>query len=75
MCLPPDWSKGARRTLRRALGSSQDTGIGNMEECGLETKKQAKDRKEVQEFTGEEISEEGIEEQGVKFQFCMYERE
>lgn len=32
-------------------------------------------REEVQEFTGEEISEEGIEEQGVKFQFCMYERE
>jgi dihydrofolate reductase len=32
-------------------------------------------RQEVQEFTGEDIQEGGIEEQGVKFEFCMYERE
>jgi dihydrofolate reductase len=32
-------------------------------------------REEVQEFTGEEIQEGGIEEQGVSFEFCMYERE
>jgi dihydrofolate reductase len=32
-------------------------------------------REEVQEFTGEEIQEGGIEEQGIKFEFCMYERE
>jgi dihydrofolate reductase len=32
-------------------------------------------REEVQDFTGEEIDEGGIEEQGVKFEFCMYERE
>ena len=32
-------------------------------------------REEVQNFTGEEIQEGGIEEQGVKFEFCMYERE
>jgi dihydrofolate reductase len=32
-------------------------------------------REEVQDFTGEEIQEGGIEEQGVKFEFCMYERE
>jgi dihydrofolate reductase len=32
-------------------------------------------REEVQEFTGEDIQEGGIEEQGVKFEFCMYERE
>ncbi|KAG9189233.1 dihydrofolate reductase [Alternaria panax] len=32
-------------------------------------------REQVQEFTGEEIQEGGIEEQGVKFEFCMYERE
>ncbi|RMZ67829.1 dihydrofolate reductase [Pyrenophora seminiperda CCB06] len=32
-------------------------------------------REEVQDFTGEEIQEGGLEEQGVKFEFCMYERE
>jgi dihydrofolate reductase len=32
-------------------------------------------RQEVQDFTGEDIQEGGIEEQGVKFKFCMYERE
>jgi dihydrofolate reductase len=31
-------------------------------------------REEVAEFTGEEIKEEGVEEQGVRFDFCMYER-
>ncbi|KAF1831241.1 hypothetical protein BDW02DRAFT_505687 [Decorospora gaudefroyi] len=36
---------------------------------------QNKTREQVQEFTGEEIQEGGIEEQGVKFEFCMYERE
>ncbi|KAL6704894.1 hypothetical protein ACN47E_007577 [Coniothyrium glycines] len=33
-----------------------------------------KSREEVQAFTGEEISEIGIEEQGVRFEFCMYEK-
>ncbi|KAE8856947.1 hypothetical protein PTNB29_08014 [Pyrenophora teres f. teres] len=32
-------------------------------------------REEVQEFTGEEVPEGGLEEQGVGFEFCMYERE
>lgn len=32
-------------------------------------------REEVQRYTGEEIQEGGLEEQGVKFEFCMYERE
>ncbi|CAA9963411.1 dihydrofolate reductase [Pyrenophora teres f. maculata] len=34
-----------------------------------------KSRGEVQEFTGEEVPEGGLEEQGVGFEFCMYERE
>ncbi|KAL6150215.1 hypothetical protein ACJQWK_00421 [Exserohilum turcicum] len=29
---------------------------------------------ELREFTGEEVPEDGIEEEGVKFRFCMYER-
>lgn len=33
------------------------------------------DRGEIQEFTGENVEEGGIEEQGVRFHFCMYERE
>lgn len=32
-------------------------------------------RKELAEYTGEQVQEGGIEEQGVKFEFCMYERE
>jgi len=32
-------------------------------------------REETQEFTGEEIQEGGLEEQGIRFEFCMYERE
>jgi dihydrofolate reductase len=32
-------------------------------------------REEMQTFTGEEIQEGGIEEQGVEFEFCMYERD
>jgi dihydrofolate reductase len=31
-------------------------------------------RQKVQDFTGEDIQEGGIEEQGVTFEFCMYER-
>ena len=31
-------------------------------------------RAEVEGFTGEEINEDGVEEQGVRFDFCMYER-
>lgn len=32
-------------------------------------------RGEIQEFTGENLEEGAIEEQGVRFHFCMYERE
>lgn len=32
------------------------------------------ERQEVAEFTGEDISAEGVEEQGVKFEFGLYER-
>lgn len=32
-------------------------------------------RSEVEEFTGEAIGEEGVEEQGVRFEFCLFERE
>jgi len=32
-------------------------------------------REELEEFTGEEVDEGGIEEKGVKFEFCLFERE
>lgn len=32
-------------------------------------------KEEVEEFTGEKIGEEGVEEQGVRFEFCLFERE
>lgn len=32
-------------------------------------------REEVEEFTGENLSEEGVEEQGVRFEFCLFEKE
>lgn len=44
----------------------------NLEESAI-WKKASK--KEVEEFTGETLEEGGIEEQGVKFEFCMFERE
>ncbi|KAF2270310.1 dihydrofolate reductase [Lojkania enalia] len=33
-----------------------------------------KSREELGKFVGEEISEEDVEEQGVRFEFCLYER-
>ncbi|KAH7408632.1 dihydrofolate reductase-like domain-containing protein [Phaeosphaeria sp. MPI-PUGE-AT-0046c] len=32
-------------------------------------------RSEVEDFTGESVSEEGVEEQGVRFEFCLFEKE
>ncbi|KAF2191487.1 hypothetical protein K469DRAFT_557044 [Zopfia rhizophila CBS 207.26] len=34
-----------------------------------------KSREELEEFVGEEVKEGGLEEQGVPFEFCLYERE
>jgi dihydrofolate reductase len=31
-------------------------------------------KEELEEFTGEQVQEGGIEEQGVGFEFCLYER-
>lgn len=31
-------------------------------------------REEVEEYTGEKVGEDGVEEQGVRFEFCLYER-
>lgn len=44
----------------------------NLEEAAFWKKRS---REEVQAFTGEEIAEGGIEEQGVKFEFCLYEKD
>ncbi|KNG45367.1 dihydrofolate reductase [Stemphylium lycopersici] len=44
----------------------------NLEEA-MVWKKAGKEK--LEEFTGEEVADEGIEEQGVRFQFHMYERE
>jgi dihydrofolate reductase len=32
-------------------------------------------REGAREFTGEDVQQDGVEEQGVRFEFCMYERE
>lgn len=34
-----------------------------------------KRNEEVEAFTGEQISESGVEEQGVRFEFCLYEKD
>lgn len=44
----------------------------NLDETTLWKKRS---REETQAFTGEEITEDGMEEQGVKFEFCLYEKD